>query len=508
MPLSFRNLINGNELATPLGSESIMKSLPKNSAKYIKGYASDTALEALANATGTNVGLLKQTLGLETKELDAYDPYHTSDAKPEEFWEGQDGKAVQLIYDENTNTFKRALYTNNELGGYGQNDFWYEDPFIPTFEISFNENTPFFAGTDNLSDAATKNSLKYFIQKYMDIDNIGYTNRFEIWKEFNKVFFKIFNKDTAQTNSKNKIYYITKLSGLDNLNKKMIKYGEDKITITLNEDVSMLAWYITELYNNLVYSYRNQRFMFPDNLLRFDMTIKINDMRNFQMPQSSNPSSDTNMVNKDYIANKDIKYSLSPKSQIVYTLHDCNFDFFESKNYGNDLEIGGYNGGPTYTPQSLSFDIYFKSVTRSSKFPLINNSLTIDAWESSLFTKEEAEVGTKQNYLDNLTRIKTEATPEKKGYLNQLLGKAKQTIANQGLNYIDNLETTLREKRGKTVNELLSQFSNATTINKIEPDNVYNKNFNDRINVVNLGKQLASGLLTDLQDTVRDASNF
>ena len=259
MPLSFRNLINGNELATPLGSESIMKSLPKNSAKYIKGYASDTALEALANATGTNVGLLKQTLGLETKELDAYDPQHTSDAKPEEFWEGQDGKAVQLIYDENTNTFKRALYTNNELGGYGQNDFWYEDPFIPTFEISFNDNSPFFVGTDNLSDAVTKNSLKYFIQKYMDIDNIGYTNRFEIWKEFNKVFFKIFNKDTAQTNSKKKVYYITKLSGLDNLNKKMIKYGEDKITITLNEDVSMLAWYITELYNNLVYFTRNIR---------------------------------------------------------------------------------------------------------------------------------------------------------------------------------------------------------------------------------------------------------
>lgn len=507
MPLSYKNLINGNELATSLGSESIMKSLPINSAKYIKGYANDTALEALANATGTNVGLLKQTLGLENKQLDAYDPYHTSDAKPEEFWEGQDGKAVQLIYDEDTNTFKRALYSNTELGGYGQNDFWYEDPFIPSFEISFNDNTPFFAGSDNLSDPANKNSLKYFIQKYNVIDTVGYESRFELWKEFKKVFFKIFNKDTLP-NNKSKIYYITKLTGLDNLNKKMIKYGEDKITITLNEDVSMLSWYIAELYNNLVYSYRNQRFMFPDNLLRFDMTIKINDMRNHQMPQSSNPSSDTNKVNKDYNVNKNIKYTLSPKSQIVYTLHDCNFDFFESKNYGNDMEIGGYGGGPTYTPQSLSFDIFFKSVTRSSKFPLINNSLTIDAWQSSIFTKEEAEVGTKQNYLDNLSRIKTETTPQKKGYLNQLLGKAQQTVVNKGLNYMDNLETYLREKRGSTVNELLSQFSNATTINKIEPDNVYNTNFNDRINVVNLGKEMASGLLNDLQDTIRDATNF
>jgi hypothetical protein len=238
------------------------------------------------------------------------------------------------------------------------------------------------------------------------------------------------------------------------------------------------------------------------------MTIKINDMRNHQMPQCSNPSSDTNKVNKDYNINKDIKYTLSPKSQIVYTLHDCNFNFFESKNYGNDLEIGGYGGGPTYTPQSLTFDIFFKSVTRSSKFPLINNGLTIDAWQSSLFTKDVAEVGTKQNYLDDLSRIKTEATPQKKGYLNQLLGKAQQTIANNSLNYMDNLETYLREKRGSTVNELLSQFSNATTINKIEPDNVYNNNFNDRTNVVNFGKEMASGLLNDLQDTIRESTNF
>ncbi len=49
----------------------------------------------------------------------------------------------------------------------------------------------------------------------------------------------------------------------------MIKYNEDKITITMNEDVSMIAWYLSELYNNISYSYRNQRFMFPENLLRF-----------------------------------------------------------------------------------------------------------------------------------------------------------------------------------------------------------------------------------------------
>jgi hypothetical protein len=70
--------------------------------------------------------------------------------------------------------------------------------------------------------------------------------------------------------------------------------------------------------------------MFPENVIRFDMTIVINEMRNFQNPESDNISSDTNNVNPNY-SGKNIKYKLSPKSQIVYTLHDCTFDFFESQ---------------------------------------------------------------------------------------------------------------------------------------------------------------------------------
>ena len=47
-----------------------------------------------------------------------------------------------------------------------------------------------------------------------------------------------------------------------------------------------------------------------------------------------------------------------------------------------------------------------------------------------------------------------------------------------------------------------------TGINKIEPDNVYSANFNNRTSLSNLGSSLASGLLTDLQDVLRNAANF
>lgn len=502
MALSYKNLLNTSALKE-LGSGSLLKPISKNTAKYIKGYANDTAVEALANSLGVNKGLLRQTLGIDDKKLDAYDPYHTSDAKQEEFWEGLDGKTIQKDQDEDTNTFKRSLYSNPELGGYRQTEFWYEDPFVPSFELYFDDTSPLFNEDQN-----HKNCLNSFLSSYQVIDDNGYASRSVIWKEFKNVFFKIFEKDierNTERNRPNKAYYISKIEGLENLNKKIINYPEDKIKITLNEDVSMISWYISELYNNLIYSYRNKRFMVPENVIRFEMVIKINEIREYQLPVSANKSSDTLPVDKNYI-NKDIKYIKSPKSQIIYTLHDCTFNFFESKNYGNDIEIGGYGGGVSYTPQSLTFDISYKSVTRSSKFPLINESLSIDAWENSIATNEPID-GTKQKFYNDLDRA-AEKSPEKKGYLNQLLGKANQTVANQAINYMDNLENKLRDVRGKTVNGLLSQFNNLTTINKIEPDNVYNKNFNDRTSVSNFGKQLASGLLNDLTSTVRDATNF
>ena len=387
MPLSYRNIIDGNELSDAIGSgdfSGVIKKPNKNVPKYIKGYAKNTALEALANTSNINKGLFAQAFGLEKKELDLYDPFHTTDAKPEEGWFGTvnqnfdsglpgvpfsaeanlDGKTIQTFYDEDTNTFKRSLYS--EFGKtFGNQDFFYEDPFLPAFELYFDTDSPLFYGGDS-NTKSKENSLSYFIDKYgLAIDPTGYQSRKEIWKEFNNVFFKIFEtklKYESSRNKKNKPYYIAKIGGLNFLNKKYIKYSPtteaDKITVTLNEDVSMIAWYIAELYNNLAYSYKNQRFMFPENLLRFNMGIRINDVRNFVLPQ------------KDSKTGK-ITNNISKKSQIVYTLHDCNFEFFDSKNYGDEMEIGGF-GTNTWTPQSLTFNIYFKSVTRWTDFPLQN----------------------------------------------------------------------------------------------------------------------------------------
>lgn len=500
MPISYRDFIDIDKLKNSVETgnfKDILKNSGTNASKYIKGYAS----------------------GEKDKDTDAYDPHHTSDSKGEEFWINEDGKTkmdgetVQSLMDNDTNLFKRNINVDNTP----DDSSWYEDPFIPTFEISIDNDSPLFADNNNY-----KNSLLYFIKNYAlygsnPIDKSGYENREKMLNEFKNIIFNIFKKKTENTNNKIKSYYITKIENLDLLNKKIINFGEDKIKITLNEDISMRIWYLSELYKNLIYSYKNQRYMFPENLLRFNMDIKINDMRIFQIPENFNENG-TNVNNDKLNMNKNLKYKISPKSEIIYTLYDCTFNFFESKNFGNDLTIGGYDSGASKTPETLSFEIYFKSVSRYSNFPLISNNNYIDGWNidaknTIIFNKDEINNnidGTNKSYYDgtnNAKESKIESKSKLKSFMDQTLSKAKQTITNQGLNYLDNLESELRERRGQVVNDVLTQIRRST-INKIDVDNVYTPDFNNRSNIKNAGSELAKSLFSDLENDIRKNLNF
>ncbi len=111
---------------------------------------------------------------------------------------------------------------------------------------------------------------------------------------------------------------------------------------------------------------------------------------------------------------------------------------------------------------------------------------------------------TKKNNADvNLGAI----TP-KTNLLNDLFEKSKRTITSQGVNYLYNVENRISQLRGEIVNDLLDQFRKKTTINKIEPDNVYEPGFNNNIKLENVGKSMASSLLNDLENTIKQTGNF
>jgi hypothetical protein len=489
-------------------------------AKYIKGYDSETFMENIFSGklgTSDTQSKFGALFGFENKEVDPYDPYTTADAKKEHWWKNNpSGRVLYPKIDEDVNEFRNVLFRENSIEQY-------EDPTILGFEISFDTDSPFFDGGTEKEKmlfnndplfTPTKlpfiqrqvNSLGYFLQKYGNqLGILEIENRFYYWKEFKEKLFTIFKDETSKQNIYDKPYYINKISGLRNLNKKIIKYGEDKITISLNEDVRMLAMYLSELYNNLVYSYKDKRMMIPENLLRFDMNIKISDMRNFTLPTGKlNPA-----LKED--KNENFKYEISPKSTIMFTLHDCSFDFFDSYNFQDDITMAGYRASMP-TQSDLEFNIIYKSVTRWSNYPLLNNK-EIVPWEISsatngLETIKNGKVPNK-DYYNELQNIKTSGpTVESKGFWNNKLTSMRQTVSNAGLNYIDNLETHLREERGQFVNDTLNSFRNSTGINKMEPDNVYSPSFNNRIDLNNAKKSLAADLLNDLSNDVTNITNF
>lgn len=512
MPLSYKNLISGNKIKDVLAGNSSSEDILKKQTitpKYVKGYESESFWENIfgGQLQSKNNPELQSRFGqlfnMEDKKIDPYDPYTTSDAKKEEHWGGwtsrepnENGKPGRILFpeiDEDVNTFRNILFPDS-IGATQYQEEQYEDPLQLGFEVSFDENSPFFSGNET---GGPYNSMGYFMNKYFDIGEIGWRN--VLWSEFKDRIFTIFEKNTGNIrNVTNKPYYIQKIAGLNNLNKKIIKYGEDKLTITLNEDVRMISWYLSELYNNIVYSYKNKRMMFPENLIRFNMHIKMHDFRNFIMPYK-----DTNVENEGKINYKD-----SPKSTIMFTLHDCSFNFFNSYNFKDDITLAGYDAS-TPPRSELQFDIIYKSVTRWSDYPLLNPSTTIDPWVD--FNSDPLETRNEEiDFFKNLRISKSDklTNKETKSYWEEKLTSSTQTVANAGLNYLNDLETKLREERGKFVEDTLQKFRDWTTINKIEPDNVYNKDFNNRISLKNAGRQLASDLLNDLEGDARNISNF
>ena len=247
----------------------------------------------------------------------------------------------------------------------------YEDPTYLMFNTKFlSDTSPLFnygnfannpTGASGDTTFQRNSSAPTILDKYKNIDEMAI--RIPIYYEFIELLTSIFST-TFHSTPWVKSYYIEMITGLDKLNAKMVKYDDkngDKITIQLSEDVAMRATYLAEMYNNLCYSFKDQRYMIPDNCLRFDLMIEITDIRLFKIFDGL----DDNDIKKFSVNN-------NPPS-IIYTLYDCNFDFFQSQAFDAGLQVGGVSSAADKKAANLSFDIKYKSISREFKSPIINS---------------------------------------------------------------------------------------------------------------------------------------
>lgn len=262
--------------------------------------------------------------------------------------------ALRLLADGNQDVFRYGLF--KDVGG-----SFYEDPTYLCFTVDIDKDT----------SALFKNAEAFLEQR--GATNSELQARIPVLKEFKDKIVQIFKSqesalDPTEKTIYTKSHYINSISGLNILSKKFVKWKEDKITLELYEDIALFSSYLANLYNNLVYSYENGRQLIPENLLHFDLHIKVSEIRNFTSIAkivSTDP-------NDQSIANA-LKYNVTG---LFYTLHDCKFDFFNSRPFEDTMTNGGI--GATLPGASvLPLDIFFKSVSRQTYNPLIKSAIAM-----------------------------------------------------------------------------------------------------------------------------------
>lgn len=250
-----------------------------------------------------------------------------------------------------------------------------EDPTMLGFDLFILDNSPLFNDMDNYLNTFGRNN---------NITDI--TNRIELYDDFINQFSKFFNvDDSVNTRFKSdgrfqsfKTHYINSVNGLNNLiyktpvggegvkseGNQFTKFGSDKITISLSEDVGLNAGYLSSVYRNLIFSKKNGREIIPENLQRFDMAIVISEIRNFnRIATELNSETPIFSVFNDNI------------DRYIFTLYECQLDFKELS-FGENITQGGLDAQKPSFSKGINFDIFYKYVGyEMEKFEFDPNAL-------------------------------------------------------------------------------------------------------------------------------------
>lgn len=264
--------------------------------------------------------------------------------------------------------------TDIYLGSFVQTIGDNEDPTMLGFDIIIDTTTsPLFNG-----------AVLDFINSttYSSVTEIK--SRELVYRDFIRQFSKYFKYSSESLlnndlkNDNKKPYYLKSISGLERLmeqntssefNKSFVKYGEDKITLKLNEDVSQNMGLLSSLYKTLSWSRINGKQVIPHNLLRFNVNIVLTEVRNFnRIIKNNNNNSFSLDVYTDLI------------SKYEYTLYECQF-YFPNMPHGSVVDM-------TSIKIIDDFDIQFNykfSSMRFTKFTFRNDgSVSTDFVDNKL----------------------------------------------------------------------------------------------------------------------------
>jgi hypothetical protein len=253
-----------------------------------------------------------------------------------------------------------------------------EDPTVLGYALKIDyDNSPLFTAKD------TKASIHDFIDSYRGLHSeLEYVETY--WDEFTKGARLIFESIETLSNANDryrstpyKNHYVSRIDGLDKLDNMFVSTRDDgtmdELKLTLYEDVRMFSTHLAMLYNNMVFSYHMGKRLVPENLLRFNLYIKMSDQRPF-----THGTTDGDPM-RDAIRNQ--------YSRVIYELRDCEFVF--ENNLPSTLTMGGL-GVTDASFASVNLKIKYRKVNRFFYSSLFDGNMR-ESVISDKYTKPSTE---------------------------------------------------------------------------------------------------------------------
>lgn len=214
--------------------------------------------------------------------------------------------------------------------------------------------------TSNVSDV-----LVEYLGKYYNQTSINLLRKFreDILKVFVTPSVGAVNLYNDLYNGKYKNHYIKNIKNLNSLDKMFVSYSAETPTcleLELYEDVRLFTTNLKFMYNNFVYNYNKGVRVVPENLLKFNMFIKISEKRTYTLYNQSDKT-----ISKH-------------TPTLIYQLHGCEFVFDESI-LGDTISMMGSETQDNFA--NLKIKIKYKKVTRIFNKPYATGNPENDnAW--------------------------------------------------------------------------------------------------------------------------------
>ncbi len=233
------------------------------------------------------------------------------------------------LVDHNTRVFRYGLFDKSNE---------YEDPLFVGFTCEID------VASSPLFNSDIEHFIEFYSRKVPELKS-----RKELLYKFREEIQQ-FLRSQESGSGYYRSHYINSIGGLDKLTKPFVD-RDDKITFLMNEDAAMRATYLSTLYNNLTWSYTMGRNLIPENLLWFTLKLKFAEIRNV--------TSINRLVAGGAEDLRIIKALRSSITSQIFTLHNCEFDFKESKNFGENVSVGGYSANK-FDPANMSFSVKWR----------------------------------------------------------------------------------------------------------------------------------------------------